>query len=190
MKYQALTIIHDEHRALGAVVHGLLYFADQTARGVEPNYRLLWTMVRYIAEFPQRLHHPKEETFIFDRLMARTRAADNVIGELRAQHDDDLALIAAIRLALGDMEGGAEDGARRFDAGVRKFAELTWRHMNVEENVLAPLAREHLTEEDWREISEAFTANGEVLYGAEASRHFKTMFEQIVNIAPAPIGLA
>jgi len=172
------------------VVHGLLYFADHVARGDEPNYKLLWTMVRYIGEFPQRLHHPKEETFIFDRLAERTQAADTIIGELRVQHEDDLILIRTIRDALGDMEGGAEGAAQRFDDAVRKFADLTWRHMSMEENVLLPLAREHLNQQDWDEISAAFLANGDVDYGAQATRHFKAMFDQIVNLAPAPIGLA
>lgn len=189
MKNKALTIIHDEHRALGAVVHGLLYFAQKAAEGEEPNFKLLWTMIRYISEFPQTFHHPKEERLIFDLLVKRTRAADNVIGELREQHHDDLELIAAIRSSLGDLEGGAAV-AQKFYDNVRRFSELTWRHMDTEEKVLIPLASEHLTEADWREISESFEANQDPRLGPLASEHFEKMFDQIVNSAPAPIGLA
>ena len=82
MKNKALSIIYDEHRALGAVVHASLYFSERVAEGREPNYKLLWTMIRYIAEFPQTLHHPKEETFIFAPLAKRTHAGDDVLGEL------------------------------------------------------------------------------------------------------------
>jgi hemerythrin-like domain-containing protein len=190
MKNKALSIIYDEHRALGAVVHALLYSSQRVAEGHEPNYRLLWTMIRYIAEFPQTLHHPKEETFIFAPLAKRTHAGDDVLGELRLQHHDDLDLIAAIREALGDLEGGAPDGAQRFHAAVGKFAELTWRHMRIEEDVLIPLADRHLTEDDWREISEAFGANADPRFGKDASGPFQRMFDDIVKLAPAPIGLA
>ena len=132
MQNKALQIIHDEHRALGAVVHGLLYFSRRAAEGEEPNYKLLWTIMRYISEFPQRLHHPKEEQFIFDTLVKRTHAADNVIGELRSQHVDDIDLIATIKSALGDMEGSAPGAAQRFNSAVERFAELTWKHMQME----------------------------------------------------------
>jgi branched-chain amino acid transport system ATP-binding protein len=190
MKNKALNIIHDEHRALGAVVHGLLYFAQRVAEGEEPNFKLLWTMIRYIAEFPQTFHHPKEEQFIFDPLAKRTRAADNIIGELREQHHDDLELIAAIRASLGELEGGKGDAAQKFNENVKSFADLTWRHMSTEENVLIPLASQHLTEADWRDISAAFEANRDPRLGPEASEHFEKMFAEIVNSAPAPIGLA
>lgn len=190
MKSKALTIIYDEHRALGAVVHALQYFAQRVDEGHEPNFKLLWTMIRYIAEFPQTLHHPKEETFIFAPLAKRTHDGDNVLGELRLQHHDDLDLIAAIRQALGDFEGGAPDGAQRFHAAVVKFAELTWKHMRIEEDTLIPLADRHLTEEDWNEISAAFAANADPRFGQDASKHFGRMFDEIVALAPAPIGLA
>ena len=190
MKKKALAIIYDEHRALGAVVHALQYFAGRVADGEEPNYKLLWTMIRYIAEFPQTLHHPKEDTFIFTPLANRTHAGDNVIGELRVQHDDDLDLIAAIRLALGDLEGGAPDAARRFSDCVNKFAALTWKHMSTEEDVLIPLADQFLTEDDWKAISDAFGANADPRFGKDASLHFQRMFDEIVKLAPAPIGLA
>lgn len=190
MQNKALQIIHDEHRALGAVVHGLLYFSRKAAEGEEPNYKLLWTIMRYISEFPQRLHHPKEEKFIFDTLVRRTHAADNVIGELRSQHADDIDLIATIRSALGDMEGSAPGAAQQFNSAVERFAELTWKHMNLEEATLIPLAMQHLTDEDWREISAEFMTNGDSRLGPDASKHFEQMFNQIVNLAPAPIGLA
>ena len=79
MKNKAVAIIHDEHRALGAVVHGLLHFAQRASAGDEPDYKLLWTMIRYIAEFPQTLHHPKEERLMFAALAKCTHAADDVI---------------------------------------------------------------------------------------------------------------
>jgi hemerythrin-like domain-containing protein len=105
------------------------------------------------------------------------------------QHHDDLELIAAIRTELGDMEGGSPEGAAKFNDAVKKFAELTWKHMSTEENVLIPLAQQHLTADDWQEITDAFIANGDSRFGPVASRHFEQMFDQIVNLAPAPIGL-
>ena len=187
---QAVRIIRDEHRALAAVVHGLLYFARRAKEGVEPNFRLMWTMVRYVADFPQTFHHPKEETCLFDRLAGRTPEAETVLAELRRQHLDDFRLLADIKAALGDYEGGAANGAARLVETVERFADLTWAHMHVEEAVLLPLAEAHLGDADWAEIDAAFGANGDPRFGADAADGFHQMFRTILEQAPAPIGLA
>jgi hemerythrin-like domain-containing protein len=183
-------IIHDEHRALGAVVQRLQHLARQAEQGQAPNYRLLWTMVCYVVAFPQAFHHPKEESQIFVVVAARTDAADDVLTQLRQQHHDDLALLAAVLMALGDMEGGAPGAAARFAQAVDRFADLTWKHMQVEEQVLLPIAEQVLTAQDWTRICEAFGANGDPRFSAEKTGAFKSMFKQIIELAPAPTGPA
>jgi len=186
MRHKAVKIIHDEHRALGAVVRGLRYLAQQAEQGLAPNYRLLWTMVRYVVAFPQAFHHPVEESQIFAVIGQRTNAADAVLAELREQHHDDLTLLASVIIALGDMEGGAPGAAPRFAQAVDRFADLTWEHMQVEENVLLPIAEQVLTPEDWTRVSEAFAANGDPRFSA-ADGPFRLMFQQIRELAPGPV---
>ena len=46
---QAIGIIHDEHRSLAAVLHGMLYLVrDIRLCGAEPKYDVLGAMVYYI----------------------------------------------------------------------------------------------------------------------------------------------
>ena len=53
----AITIIKDEHRALAAVLHGLLYLNEQVRNaGQKPDFPLLKAMLDYIVAFPDRLH--------------------------------------------------------------------------------------------------------------------------------------
>jgi branched-chain amino acid transport system ATP-binding protein len=61
--------------------------------------------------------------------------------------------------------------------------------MRVEEDTLIPLAREHLTADDWKEIEAAFAGHSDPLFGAEAEAEYNNLFRRIVNIAPPPIGL-
>ena len=78
----ALTIILDEHRSLAAVTHGLRFLVrEMREKGIEPDGKLLWAMLYYIDTFPQKLHHPKEEAYLFRRLKMRTREADKAILE-------------------------------------------------------------------------------------------------------------
>lgn len=190
MKNEAIAQIHAEHRALGAVVHGLLHFAHQAnATGAAPDFDLLETMLGYITEFPQKLHHVKEEDYIFTALADNVPEARDVVDKLRMQHDDDLRLTAALQDALAHFKAGTPDGAALFLAQVERFATLQWRHMTEEEDLLLPLAERHLDAAAWQRVAEAFGANGDPRFRGDTRNRFDDMFSRIVNLAPAPIGL-
>ena len=186
----ALAIIHDEHRSLGAVVHGLRYLVrEMREKGAAPDFKLLWAMIYYIDAFPAKMHHPKENAYLFARLRLRTREADAVLDELEREHAAGTRQVHELEHALGYFEADKPDGFEVFAAAVEKFAEEVWQHINVEEKVVIPLAKKYLTAEDWVEIAEAFGENGDPRFGAEPDHEFRDLFSRIVNLAPPPIGV-
>jgi len=190
MLNSALAIIHDEHRSLAAVVHGLRYLIrDMNARQARPDFRLLWAMISYLDEFPEKLHHPKESAYLFAKLRKRTHEADNVIAQLEQQHIVGGRHIRDLELALGHFEAGSSDGLERFSAAVDQFADEIMKHMAFEESTLIPLAKKHLTTEDWVEIGAAFSENGDPRFDTEADHECRDLFSRIVNLAPPPIGV-
>ena len=190
MLNSALAIIRDEHRSLAAVVHGLRYLVREINEGnSKPDFRLLWAMIFYLDEFPEKLHHPKENTYLFARLRQRTREADAVIAELESQHVVGARHIRELELALGHYEAGMPDGLEAFSAAVDKFADETMKHMALEESTVLPLAKEHLTGADWVEIGAAFSENGDPRFDTEADQECRDLFTRIVNLAPPPIGV-
>jgi len=186
----ALTIILDEHRSLAAVTHGLRFLVrEMREKSVEPDSKLLWAMLYYIDNFPQKQHHPKEEAYLFRRLKMRTREADKAIMELEQQHRAGAAHVKALEMALGRYEAGAPGGREAFMAAAETFADELAVHMALEENVVIPIAKRHLLAEDWVEIAQAFGSNGDPRFGADPDQEFRSMFSRIVNLAPPPIGV-
>lgn len=186
----ALTIILDEHRSLAAVTHGLRFLVrEMREKGAEPDSKLLWAMLYYIDTFPQKLHHPKEEAYLFRRLKMRTHDADKAILELEQQHRAGAEHVKALEMTLGRYEAGAAGGREAFMAAAETFADEIAVHMALEENVLIPLAKQHLKPEDWAEIAKAFGENGDPRFGAEPDHEFRSLFSRIVNLAPPPIGV-
>lgn len=186
----ALAIIHDEHRSLAAIVHALKYLVrDIREKSAAPDFKLFWAMIYYIDAFPEKLHHPKENAYLFARLRQRTREADEVLKELERQHVEGTQHVRDLEHALGYYEAGKPDGFSVFAAAVEKFSDEMWNHMNLEEKVVIPLAKKHLTPEDWVEIAEAFGENGDPRFGTEPDHEFRNLFSKIVNLAPPPIGL-
>ncbi|MDR2239255.1 MAG: hemerythrin domain-containing protein [Zoogloeaceae bacterium] len=186
----ALTIILDEHRSMAAITHGLRFLVhEMREKGSEPDSRLLWSMLYYVHTFPQKLHHPKEEAYLFRLLKLRTREADKTILQLEEQHHTGIEHIKWLETALGRYQAAAPGGREDFMAAAENFANEIAIHMALEENVLLPLAKQHLQPQDWAEIAKAFGENGDPRFGAEQDHEFRTLFSRIVNLAPPPIGV-
>ena len=190
MLNSALSIIQDEHRSLAALVHGLRYLVRESrTKNTRPNFRVLWAMTSYLEEFPEKLHHPKESTYLFARLQQRTHVADKVVAELERQHAAGSQHTRDLELALGHFEAGMPDGLEKFSAAVEKFADEILKHMAFEESILIPMARKYLTAEDWVEIGAAFSENGDPRFDVESDQECRDLFSRIVNLAPPPIGV-
>ena len=189
MLNSALSIIHEEHRSLTAVVKGLRYLVRGCQhRGTAPDFGILRAMVYYLDEFPEKLHHPKEDAYLFARLRERTREADAVIAELERHHAESGQRVRDLECALDRFERDADDGLSAFSAAVEAFAENMLEHIACEERTLIPIARRHLRVEDWVEIGAAFGRNGDPRFDAEADFECRDLFSRIVKLSPPPIG--
>ena len=180
---RALATIRDEHRSLAAVIHALQR-VTQTAvdTGAAPDFRLLRAMLYYIEHFPERLHHPKEEAYLFRKLMERTHECDAVIDQLRQQHSEGAELFASLRAALALYETGSMGSARFFNA-IDAFARSQWDHMHAEETVIMPAALIHLSPQDWSETAGAFLDNKDPRFGEEADEPFSELCSRVLNLA-------
>lgn len=185
-KLAALAIIQDEHRSLAAVVRGMLHLVDEAIQGRSPlDPVLMRSMIHYIDTFPERLHHPKEDAYLFERLSARTAAYDDTIRRLREQHAGDGALVRAMEAALERYtrrEWGDPGALAGVATAVNAFAEAQWEHMNLEENTILPAAAEHLGNEDWAAICAAFSDNGDPRFDADLEDGFKRLYSRIMNL--------
>nr|WP_319565057.1 universal stress protein [uncultured Rhodoferax sp.] len=183
----AVAIIQDEHRSLAAVVRGLLYLVEHAVAGKSTlDVPLALQMIHYIDAFPERLHHPKEDAYLFERLAARTSTCDAAIKELRAQHADGGAQVQAMQTAVehfAAVQGDAGEALAAVASAVNVFAQVQWNHMNLEEQTILPEARKHLTEQDWMLIYTAFSANGDPRFDADLGDGFKSLYSRIMNLA-------
>jgi hemerythrin-like domain-containing protein len=186
---EAIRILKDEHRSISAVLVGLKHLAQlaQDPR-VKPRFQVFRSMLRYIDEYPERLHHPKEDEQLFARLVQRAPQVKALVDELKDEHVKGAQLVRDLERSLLFFEEGWPQGAREFLAAVDAYADFHWNHMRKEEAELLPLAERYLSAEDWRAIGEAFARNRDALAGIE-EQDFQRLFSRIANLAPAPVGL-
>jgi hemerythrin-like domain-containing protein len=185
----AISILKSEHRSISAVLHGLKELARMAQDAtVRPRFQVLRSMLRYIDEYPERLHHPKEDEHLFARVAARAPEAKKLIEELKKEHEQGAGLIRELERTLLFFEEGWPVGGREFQQAVDAFADFHWQHMRKEELELLPIAERVLTAGDWRAIERAFATNLDPIAELQ-ERDYERLFSRIANLAPAPVGL-
>ena len=187
--HKSITILHNEHRSISAVVHGLKELARlaQDAK-VKPDFRVFRAMLRYIDEYPERLHHPKEDRYLFAKLLERAPQTRPLVGRLTSEHEAGARLVRELERSVVFFEEGWPAGAREFQQTVEEYARFHWDHMRIEEKELIPLAEQHLTAEDWKWVDDAFAGNIDPIADL-GEKDFEKLFSRIVSLAPAPVGL-
>ncbi len=186
---KAIAIIQDEHRAITAVVEGLRHLVAEIAAGrMAPDHALLGALFHYIEEFPERLHHPKEDDFLFARLRVRRPDAAPVLDRLHNEHVIGRERLAELKARWERYRGDAAT-LPLFVEGVERYSHFHWLHMRKEEEQVLPLAAEALTREDWEAIDAAFASNNDPVVGVAASKAFRELFRHLVAIMPPPFGV-
>jgi chemotaxis protein histidine kinase CheA len=84
---KTLNIIRDEHRSIAAILHGMEYLVQRIrARRKKVDPRVFHAMLYYLDTFSERMHHPKEDQYLFKAMRERSAEADAHIADLEEDH--------------------------------------------------------------------------------------------------------
>lgn len=177
---RAVTVILDEHRSLSAVIRAL-----QSALSLPGpvEHQLLQAGLYYLREFPERLHHRREEETLFSRLRQRTDDCRETIDSLERQHRDGARDFSSLLAAYTAFETRGEAERPAFTQALSAYAELQWSHMAVEERQLLPMAAQSLQDSDWECIAEAFEAHDSAGPDEQVVIGFARVFERLMSMA-------
>jgi hemerythrin-like domain-containing protein len=187
--HAAVAVITQEHRSITAVISALEYLAREVAGGGEPDYEVLTVILDYIETFPNRLHHPKEDRYLFSALRRPSASAAQILDDLEAEHRRGDELTRELRYLLARCRVGGAGAKQAFAAAVERYATFHWAHMRKEEDLVLPLAHEALTPGDWEAIDAAFGANDDPVPGLAPRQELDALFRLIVAMAPPPVGV-
>lgn len=185
---EALHIIGEEHQSLAAILHAIRFMLKEVSAGkLEADLKLFQAMVHYLDAYAEKRHHPKED-LLFHQLPQRTAEGAEALAKLGLQHAAAPQRMAALEQVLANYvadNSRFDEFARAFDA----YAEFYREHMMLEEDIVLPLLRSHLTAEDWTELDAAFRAEMSAKSGKDGKEEdFSALFSRLVECAPAPIG--
>jgi hemerythrin-like domain-containing protein len=187
---KALNIIRDEHRSIAAILHGMQHLVRQIReRKAKIDPKVFRAMLYYLDTFSERMHHPKEDRYLFDPLRRRGAGSDSLIAELEKDHAEGGNALRRVEQCLIRYEEGGEKEFPEFAGEVERFVEGYWEHMRKEEEHVFPLAQKLFTNDDWDALDRAFMANVDPLATDRNESDFRKLFSRIVSLAPPPIGV-
>ena len=178
---RALAAIRDEHRSLAAVIRALQDVLAENAAVVD--FKMIHAALYYLREFPERLHHRREEETLFRLLGRRAPASLALIATLEEQHRDSSAAFARLESALGAFEAQGLTARAAFAENLERYAQQQWTHMGHEEAQILPMASEHLTEADWQAIASAFESHCDPRFDVQTESGFASVFRRLMDLA-------
>lgn len=183
-------IIRNEHGSIAAVVSGLQHVTRLMDQGKgPPDLKAFHAMLLYLSDYPQRIHHPKEDRYLFERIRKRSSELDSMLAELEFQHVQGAGLLHDIEHALNRYEFEGQTAFPAFRDLVAEFAKFYIRHMRLEEEHVMPTAVRLLTDDDWVVIEAAFRSDRDPLADGLITDSMERLFTTIVNLTPSPSGL-
>jgi len=187
---KTLNIIRDEHRSISAILHGMEYLVDRVrTRKAKIDPRVFSAMIYYLDTFSERMHHPKEDRYLFKAMRSRGGEAAAVVADLEKEHAAGGEALKRLEQSLVRYEEGGDKEFPAFAEAVAKFVREYRDHMQKEESVVFPLAQRILSTADWQAIDRAFEENRDPLASIHELRDLREILERIVQLAPPPIGV-
>jgi hemerythrin-like domain-containing protein len=169
-----------EHRSLEQVLRLFEREVDAFEAGERFDAELWHLILDYLRDFPEQVHHPKED-LIYHRLIERRRDTAPAIHDLEAEHarlkatHDRLAGLVEVVERDVELPRGLPVGA------ARDFLAIQRSHMLKEEQSFLPYAETHLKAEDWEVLTMQAEARPDPLSDGDRADRFARLRDLILQ---------
>jgi hemerythrin-like domain-containing protein len=182
---KVLDIIRDEHRSIRTVLDALRYLARYNLTStatVDP--KVFRAMLHYLETYAERLHHPKEDQYLFAAMRQFGPQAEAVIAGLEREHAGGERALRDLDHCLARCEAAGEKRFASFAHAVEDYARNYFQHMKKEEEEVFPLALKLLTPGDWMVIDSAYGDDHDPFIAAQEKKDLKEVLDSIIRLAP------
>ena len=170
--------LRTDHRNMAMLLDLLDAESLRLVEDGEPDYQLVNDIMTYMTEYPDAIHHPKED-LIYGHINAEHGGIDK---SLRHIEDDHKALGEASREILRDVDAINDDSVvdrESLAAALRKYSLDLRKHMFWEEKDLFELADSMQDDEAWAELLKSHNIGRDPLFGSSVERRFQKLFNSI-----------
>lgn len=184
-----LRALGDEHKYQARLLKLLEKQVGLLNRRQAPDYEAMYGVMRYMTQYPDRFHHPKED-LLFEKIVQRDPSAKARVDELLEAHKDIIAKGARLLKAIERCRQKPDEADTH---SLRKTAHAyigaLRRHMDIEYLHMFPRAEKVLRAQDWIEVDRRMKPILDPVFGGEVAAEFKSLHDaESTKAEPAPPG--
>lgn len=167
-----------DHRNMVMLLNLLDAEALRLADSEEPDYELIYDVMTYLAEYPDAVHHPKED-LIYRYIKSKRPDIDDSLRHIEADHE---ALSQASNEIRRDIDAINAEGLidrQTLAAALRQYSTDLRKHMYWEESNLFELADSMQDDEEWAAVLRDYDMARDPLFSSRVERRFQKLFNNI-----------
>lgn len=167
-----------DHRNMVMLLDLLDAESASLAAGNEPDYDLVYDIMTYMTEYPDAVHHPKED-LIYRHIRSSHPDIDDSLRQIEADHKALSLASSEIRRDIDSVAGDGPVDRMALAEALRKYSRDLRKHMYWEEKNLFELADSMQDDEEWATLLASHTAASDPLFGNHVKRRFNKLFNSI-----------
>ncbi len=135
--------------------------------------------IDFLIEFGDKIHNKKEEDFLFPLLEKRgIPGSPGPLGVMLQEHDAERQLLSRMLGQISELSQGSDEGRRKFKEEGLEYLSIRAEHIWKENDVLYPMGRKVLKDEDNPGLMLAFNRIDQETYGPNARALYAQMVEE------------
>ena len=145
-------------------------------RGKVPDYSLMRSIIVYIQEYPEQIHHPLED-MIYSILLKRVDDVE-FVQELITEHTQLEVVTRRLRELLESLPSSIAS-KEQLKQQLSEFLVGQRQHIYTEEIKVYPLVQSVLTKEDWRQLQSMLPILDGPIFGRRTRDDYERLYREI-----------
>jgi len=171
---------HEAVRMTLKILERITEEIDKTEKISKPEH--LKQLFEFFSVFVDKCHHGKEEELLFPALeTVGISRKGGPIGVMLNEHQQGRDLVAKMKRALSQYLNGDAGAAQKLKVSADAYIALLNLHINKENNVLFPMAEQHLAENKLAELKKGFDKIETEKIGSGKHEEFHRMLDILEN---------
>ena len=179
--YNIIDQLHLDHINVSKVLNLLTQQYKIMQTDEAPDYILISDILDYFHNYPDHIHHPKENA-VFEEYLKHHDESQDTLRELMVEHKDMARLTRDLREIIDSVLDGAMVAKDSLVQQLADFIDRQQRHMDTEEGRVFPLLREKLTSSDFQRIDANLPPKEDPLFGEVVQKQYEALYQHIINL--------
>ncbi|MDF2182748.1 hemerythrin domain-containing protein [Neptuniibacter sp. CAU 1671] len=172
--------LHQDHINLSRLLNLLEHEVANLQQGEAADLNLLADVIRYISEYADGYHHPREDE-LYAFFAGRNAKLDQELGCCVDEHHGLTQHTRILRQTLDDVLNDAVVPMTQLVEQLVLFLEEQKAHLDHEEGQLFPMIRLIAEAEDWALLAEELPNRQDPLFGAQLAAEYSALYQALLE---------